>query len=184
MSKSNVLRLSSCLLVAAALAACNKTEPAAPADAAQPPAATSAAPPAAASASQAATPPAADDTTPVALDMDKVKAYMQALKNLAAAGKADPSMGDPAQNLSEENSEQYTARLEASAKMRAAIAAAGLSTRDFVRIGDTFLGAMMAEGALEGGQLKTLPDGIDPASVEFVKQHKAELQALMNDHAG
>ena len=110
--------------------------------------------------------------------MGKVKAWMQAQKNLAVAVKADPKL-DPAQNESEENVTQYAARLEADAKMRAAIEQAGLSTRDFARIGDTLLGALMTQAALEGGQLKKIPDGIDPASVEFVKQHKAEINGLM-----
>lgn len=184
---SNALRLSSCLLLVATLAACNKSEPAAPADAAQASAPAATAPASAASTAAvqapatAATP--ADDAS-VALDMDKVKAYMQAQMNLAHAAEANPKMGDPAQNMSEENVTQYAARLDADPTMHAAIASAGLSTRDFARIGDTLLGAMMTEGALEGGQLKKIPDGIDPASVEFVKQHKAEINKLFGAKAG
>jgi len=176
----SVLGLSTCLLLTAALAACNKSEPAAPA-------ATTATPaiaPAAADAQAPAAPtpvaaPAAEDAAPVALDMGKVRSYMQAQVNLAHAAEANPKMGDPAQNVSEENVTQYAARLEADATMRAAIEQAGLSTRDFARIGDTLTGAMMAEAALEGGQLKKIPDGIDPAAVEFVKQHDAEIKKLM-----
>jgi hypothetical protein len=171
---SIVLRLSACLLMTAALAACNKSEPVAPTAATDMPSTAPAAP-----TTQPPTPVATTtDDVHVALDMDKVKAYMQAQANLAHAAEADPAMGDPAQNLSEENTEQYIARMDANPKMRAAIEAAGLSPRDFANIGDTFLGAMMAQAALESGQLKTLPEGIDPASVEFVKQHNAEIQAL------
>lgn len=184
---SNALRLSSCLLLVATLAACNKSEPAAPADTAQASAPTATAPASAASTAAAQAPataatPADDES--VALDMDKVKAYMQAQMNLAHAAEANPKMGDPAQNMSEENVTQYAARLDADPTMHAAIASAGLSTRDFARIGDTLLGAMMTEGALEGGQLKKIPDGIDPASVEFVKQHKAEINKLFGAKAG
>jgi len=110
--------------------------------------------------------------------MAKVQAYMAAVKNLAAAEKADPSL-DSAQNLSEEDTTQFIARLQGNAKMRAAIESAGLSTSEYAHIGDTLLGAMMAQGAVESGALKAIPDGIDPAAVEFVKQHKAELQAMM-----
>lgn len=177
---SIVLRLSACLLMTTALAACNKTEPTAPTAAAtvDTPASAPATP---ASPSPAATPAAADDA-PVALDMGKVKAWMQAQTNLAMAAKADPAM-DPAQNISEENVAQYVARLDAAPRMRAAIEAAGLSTREFAHIGDTLLGAMMANAALQGGQLKRIPGGIDPASVEFVKQHDAEIQALLKQGA-
>ena len=174
-----ILRLSACLLMTAALAACNKSEPA-PASATTPSNAPSA-PVADAPASQAATTaPAADDTASVTLDMGKVNAWMQAQKNLAAAEKADPKL-DAAQNISEENTAQYVARLEASPAMKTAIESAHLSVGEFARIGDTLIGAMMAQGAFEAGQLKKIPDGIDPAAVEFVKQHKAELAAMMKE---
>ena len=174
-----ILRLSTCLLMTAALAACNKSEPAASASATTP-AATTAAPAVEAPTAQvpATSAPAADDTAPVTLDMGKVNAWMQAQKNLAAAEKADPKL-DAAQNASEENVTQYAARLEASPAMKTAIESAHLSVLDFARIGDTLIGALMTQGALESGQLKKVPDGIDPASVEFVKQHKAELDAMM-----
>lgn len=177
----SILRLSACLLVTVGLAACHRDAPAPAVNAsATAPAspATSAAP-----ATPAATPrPAAsagDDLPPVALDMGKVKAYVQAQKNLAHAAEADPNMGDPAQNVSEENSAKYAARLHDNAKMRAAIEAAGLSTQDFARIGDALMGGMMTEAGLASGQLKKIPDGIDPASVEFFKQHKAEINAML-----
>ncbi|WP_133478499.1 hypothetical protein [Cognatilysobacter segetis] len=168
---SNVLRLSACLLVTCALVACSKTEPATPASG------TDSAPGAQAAAEPQKAAPAADDAH-VALDMGKVKSWIEAQKNLAAAEKGDPSL-DAAQNISEEDGPKYIARLEASPKIRAAIEAAGLSVRDYANITETLIGAMMAQGAVEAGQLKTIPDGIDPASVEFVKQHGAEIQALM-----
>ena len=181
---SIVLRLSACLLVTASLAACNKSEPATPSPSAATQAAAPATPAAQAPAADAAPAPAStDDDTPVALDMGKVEAWMEAQKNLAHAAETDPKMGDPAQNASEENTTQYAARLDASPTMRDAIRAAGLSTREFARIGDTLIGAMMANAALRSGQLKTLPEGIDQASVDFVKQHEAEIQALMSKGA-
>lgn len=169
---STVLRLSACLLMAASLVACNKSQPAASADAAE----TSAAAPQ----PETATPVAADEAT-LTLTMDKVKAYVQTLKNVAAAVEADPGIGDPAINISEEDTAQYEARIAASPKLRAVVESAGLSTREFAQMGEVLLGAMMAHGAMEAGQLKTLPEGIDPATVEFVKQHKAEIEALMNE---
>ena len=172
------VRLSACLLTFALLAACNRSgadaATAAPGSTAAP-AAASVATPAPTTASTAA------DAAPVTLTMDKVRQYMDAQKNLARAVEADPSIGDPAENVSEEDTAKYAARLQASPKMRAAIEQAGLSTTDFANIGDTLVGAMMAEGALASGQLKKIPDGIDPASVDFVKQHKAELDALFGN---
>ena len=172
---SIVLRLSACLLITAAIAACNKTETAATPNAAD---ATPASAPAEAAATPTTPTAAAADDDHVVLDMGKVKAWMQAQKNLAEAEKADPKMGDSAQDESTEDVAKYSARLDANAKMHAAIAAAGLSTREFATIGDTLLGAMMTQAAMQGGQLKKVPDGIDPASVEFVKQHNAEIQKM------
>lgn len=168
---SNVLRLSACVLLTCALVACTKTEPTTPASS------TDTAPGARAASEPQKAAPAADDAH-VALDMGKVKSWIEAQKNLAAATNADPSL-DPAQNISEEDGPKYVARLEASPKMRAAIEAAGLSVRDYAYISETLIGAMMAQGAVEAGHLKTIPDGIDPAAVEFVKQHDSELQALL-----
>ena len=172
---STVLRLSCCLLVAATLVACNKSEPAAPAAAPAAPASTASV---TAAPVEPAPTQATADATHVALSMDKVRTYVQALKNLAAAHKADPAV-DSAQDLSEEDNAKYRARLQADPKIRAAIEAAGMSTVEFADINAALIGAMMAQAALEAGQLKTLPEDVDPAAVEFVKQHKAELQALM-----
>lgn len=172
---SNVLRLSACVLMTCALVACSKSAPTTPTSASDTAPSAQAAPE-----SQKATPAA--DGAHVVLDMGKVTAWVQAQKNLAAAIKGDPSL-DAAQNISEEDTPKYIARMEASPKMRAAIEAAGLSVRDYANITETLMGAMMAQGAVEAGQLKAIPDGIDPASVEFVKQHNAEIQALMKQAA-
>lgn len=177
---SSIARLSACMLMAATLAACNKAEPVTPASASA--SADTATPAAGASAAQAPATDAApaDATAPIALDMGKVNAWMQAQKNLAAAEKADPDL-DSAHNISEEDTAQYVARLQASPAMRSAIESADLSVAEYARIGETLIGAMMTHGALEAGQLKTIPDGIDPAAVEFVKQHQAEIGALMKE---
>lgn len=171
---TSLIRVSACLLVAFALVGCNQSGPAVPATTTEAPADAATVP---AASSETATPAAADDA-PITLTMDKAKAYAQALKNLAKAQEADPGL-DTAQNMSEEDVGQYAARLQASPKMRAAIEAAGLSTRDFARIGESLLSALMAQGAVEAGHLDAVPEGIDPAAIAFVKQHKAELAALL-----
>lgn len=176
---SPALRLSACVFTFA-LVACSPSAPPASAPADAPAATTADAPPAAVAATPA---PTVATDAPLTLTMDKVEAYARALKNLAQAAKADPGMGDPAINISEEDTAQYAARLDASPKMRAAITDAGLSTGEFAHLGETLLSAMMAQGALDAGQLETLPEGIDPKSVEFVRQHQAEIRALMGAEA-
>lgn len=119
-----------------------------------------------------------------ALTMDKVEAYFKAQQQLALAAQADPTFEDLTMNVSREDGAQYAARLEANAKVKAIIADAGLSTRDFSLTGETLISALLAQAAMESGALKELPDGIDPASVEFVKQNKAQIEALMKSSAG
>ena len=165
------------LLIVALLTACNAPDTTAPA------AATSATPAQAPAAPAAPQAPATADA-PYALTMDNVEAYFEAQKQLALAAQQDPAMEDLSMNVSQEDGLQYAARLEANAKVRDVIQKAGLSTRDFALTGETLMAALMAQGALEAGQLKAIPEGIDPASVEFVKQHKAEIEGLMKRIAG
>jgi hypothetical protein len=112
------------------------------------------------------------------LTMDNVHAMMKAQVALAAAEKADPTL-DSAMNISEENDAQYVARLESTPKVRAAIEAAGMSVRDYAYTAQSLVGTMMAVGAVEAGQLKEIPEGVNPRNVEFVKAHRAELEKMM-----
>lgn len=77
-------------------------------------------------------------------------------------------------NISNEDAKQYAAWLQASPKLREVIEASGLTTEQFAGTGDRLLDAMMAQGAVEAGQLKEIPEGIDAADVEFVKRHHCE----------
>ena len=112
------------------------------------------------------------------LTMDNVHAMMKAQVALAAAEKADPTL-DSAMNISEENDAQYVARLESTPKVRAAIETAGMSVRDYAYTAQSLVGTMMAVGAVEAGQLKDIPEGVNPRNVEFVKAHRAELEKMM-----
>lgn len=162
-----VIRVSAGLLLATALVACHR--PAAHGDAQG-----NAGP---APATTAGLPGAAAPDAPVTLTMARARAYAQAMKNLVRAQEADPGIGDPAQNVATEDDARYAARLQASAKMRAAIEAAGLSTREFTRIGGTLRAALAVQGS---GQLDAASEGVDPAAVEFVRQHDSELSALLD----
>lgn len=172
------IRWSLALVALAVLSACNQkaTEPAAPTQAPAPAPAVEQAP-----AAQGQPAPA---TEGYALSMAKVEAYFKAQQQLALAAQADPKFEDLSMNISREDTAQYTARLEANDKVRAIITDAGLSTRDFALTGETLLSALLAEAAMDAGSLKQLPEGIDPASVEFVKQNKAQIEALMKASAG
>ena len=130
------------LVALAVLSACNQAttspEPAAPAQA-----------PAAEVAPAAQVPAAAEGD--YALTMSNVEAYFKAQQQLALAAQADPKLEDLSMNISREDSAQYIARLEANDKVRAVIADAGLSTRDFALTGETLISALLAQVALETG---------------------------------
>lgn len=161
------------LLALAVLSACNQSAPPTESTTAAP-AATEATP-----APAAQSQPTASADADYELTMAHVEAYFEAQKKLALAAQADPTLEDLSMNVSREDSGQYAARLESNAKVRAIIDEAGLSTRDFALTGETLISALMAQAALESGMLKELPDGLDPASVEFVKQNKAKIEGLM-----
>ena len=167
---TTTLRLSACLLIAASLGACDKSEPpapAAPASEAAAPASTDA------PAVEENAAPTATDASTVTLTMDKAEAYVQALKNLRDLG-VDSVAVEPG-----ETTAQFEARLASVPQVSAAIEDAGMSVSEFARFGDVFIGAVMAQGAIEAGQMQAPPEGLE-AAVEFVAQHKAEVHALLN----
>lgn len=132
----------------------------------------------------AAEPTAASGSTDsgdaIELTVENLNRYVAAHKAMADASGSDPAMDELiAINASVEDAEQYAARLQSNAKARDLIASAGMSTREFALTGDLLVTALMAQAALDAGQIKTLPEGIDPASVEFVKQHHDKIQQLI-----
>ena len=173
----NAKLLSLSLAVTLALAACAKTEtPATDATASN---ATAVAPaaPTAPVAPEAPVAPAAS-AADVELTMAKVDAWFAASKNLAIAEQSDASL-DSAMNASEEDGAKYAARLEATPKLREAIEEAGMSTRDYALTSEALVSTLMAVGAVDAGLLKEIPAEIDPQHVEFVKQHRAEIEKKM-----
>jgi len=164
------------------LAACAK-----PADTAAPAGPSSVATPATTSAaSEPSAAPAtasADSIDTFELTMPNVDAWMRAQKALGEAVKKDPSL-DPAMNISEENDAQYVARLEASPAMKAAIESARMSVHDYAYTSQSLVATLMAVGAVEAGQLKEIPEGVNPRNVDFVKAHRAEIEAKMKAMGG
>ena len=132
---------------------------------------------------QAPAPAAGDSIDNFELTMANVDAWMHAQKALGEAVKKDPSL-DPGMNISEENDAQYVARLDASPAMKAAIESAGMSVHDYAYTSQSLVATLMAVGAVEAGQLKDMPEGVNPRNVEFVKAHRAEIEAKMKAMGG
>ena len=167
------------------LAACTKpadtATPASPSTAATPATTPSASASAAAQSDTGTADPGSIDN--FELTMANVDAWMHAQKALGEAVKKDPSL-DPAMNISEENDAQYVARLEASPALKAAIESAGMSVRDYAYTSQSLVATLMAVGAVEAGQLKEIPEGINPRNVDFIKAHRAEIEARMKAMGG
>jgi hypothetical protein len=175
---SRLVHWSVSLLVLTTLAACGE-RPAAGDDAAAP-AVPAAATPDAASATTGPAPatPPASSSQGATLTEENVDRWFAAQKRLTDAAKGDEMLGASiAQDTSEENREQYTARLESNAKIRGLIEQDGFTVRDYVHTGELLLAAMMAESMGGGGNSQALPEGVDAASVEFVRKHKEKLAA-------
>jgi hypothetical protein len=66
-----------------------------------------------------------------------------------------------------------------------AMTSAGITPREFARCTMALLQAAMVEGFSQGkADLKNLPAGINPENVKFVREHKAELEAMQKTMAG
>ncbi|HEU4800942.1 MAG TPA: hypothetical protein VFS94_09935, partial [Gemmatimonadales bacterium] len=154
--------------IAASLVACNESDPPAP-DA---PATETSAPDADAPQIEEESTPALTDESTVPLTMDNARAYLQALKNLGALGGGSVAMD------AGETTAQYEARLASVPQVVAAIEDAGMSVNEFARFGEVFLAGVMAQSAIEAGQMQAPPAGLE-AAVEFVEQNKAEIHALL-----
>ncbi len=161
-----------------ALAAC---KPAAQTDKAVPSTATAPVPATAAMPAHASVAPATAETGSIdtyELTMPNVDKVLQAQVALGQAVKADRTL-DPGMNISEENDAQYVARIEATPKLKAAIESADLSVHDYAYTMQSLMATMMAVGAVQAGQLKEIPEGVNPRNVAFFKAHQAEIEAKM-----
>jgi hypothetical protein len=66
-----------------------------------------------------------------------------------------------------------------------AVQTAGITPREFARCTMAMLQAALVEGFSQGkADLKSLPAGINPENVKFVREHKAELEAMQKAMSG
>jgi hypothetical protein len=143
------------------------------------------APPAAAQAGSS------DDAQAIAgytLSMDKLTAFRDATLDLKKAVEGDAEMAARAEAWDQADDEHQTltelaGRIESEPKLKAALASHGLTAREYMLVQLATVQAMMAESLL-GMKQATLPAGVNPKNVEFVKAHKAELQELLGSLSG
>ena len=74
----------------------------------------------------------------------------------------------------------YAARLDSVPGAKAAVQAAGMTSREYVVVSFSLLQNGMASYLLQtpGGKL---PDGVDMANVDFIRKHSSELHQLANE---
>jgi len=173
--------LAPCLLLA--LAACAKQEaPSADTGTAATEAPVqSAADPAAATEAPAAEAPQTGSLDPgtIELTMPRVERWLAATSKIAGLIEKDPALEDITAMDASESIETYVARLESHPGVAAAIASAGEAPRDYAMTSAAVTAAMFAQGMLEAGAIKQLPEGINQQHVDFIREHKDEIAAKM-----
>lgn len=114
------------------------------------------------------------------LTMERVEAWSRASQNLQRLAEEDPALAErwDAENADAESFDEMIAQIEAEPRARAAVEEAGISVRDYVLTTMALLQAMFAQAAMDMTQDAPVPEGVNPANVQFVRDHQAEIQAL------
>ena len=121
--------------------------------------------------------PTSEDISNYPLDMDKMRKLQKSMAAMEASAKADPT-GSISSGSNNETAAQTIARIESNATMRRAIESAGWSVSDYVWTTAAMLQAAMMEATLASTPDAKLPAGHNPRNIEFIKAHKAELDAM------
>ena len=115
------------------------------------------------------------------LTIDKVNSYAVLSKKLKAAAENDPVMA--AEMTKVEETDVYmverAALIEKSPHTVAFLKANGMTAREFVLIPMTAVTAAIAAAAQDANGKP--PAFVNPANIQFVREHRAELKKLEND---
>lgn len=115
----------------------------------------------------------------IELTMPRVERWLAATAKIGGLVEKDPSLEDVTAMDASESIDTYVARLESHPGVAAAIASAGTSPRDYALTSAAVTAAMFAQGMLEAGAIKQLPEGINQQHVDFIREHKDEIAAKM-----
>ena len=135
---------------------------------------------------------------PKRMELEKLKARMDVLQEkdeLTDAESAElEKLSERLEALEEEMDKEGLGNNASLADMEAALkkypgamralTAEGLTAREYARCMMALLQAAMIEGFSQGkADLTDLPQGVNPANVRFVREHKAELDAIQKEMA-
>lgn len=113
-----------------------------------------------------------------------LRKFYKAQENVGKAALKDPKLGDALENSMGDNSDiaTMTAKYDHEPALKGALAAAGLTSREYVTFTLSYMQAAMAYGMMTQGpenlRIKKLPDGTSKENVEFVRTHQALIQQL------
>lgn len=126
--------------------------------------------------------PTANDISNYKLDMDKMRKYSAAIKGFAELAKTDSAAADAMAANANQSTAKMIERLEASAPAMKVLHDAGLTAKDYVWITAAWIQAAMTQQMLEANKNAKLPEGQNPQNLEFLKAHKAELEAITKEN--
>lgn len=137
---------------------------------------------------------------PKMIERDKLKARLEALQEKDELTDAETAeiekLAERLEALEEEidkadisDGNATLADMEATLKKHPgatrALAAEGLTAREYARCMMALLQAAMIEGFSQGkADLTNLPPGVNPANVRFVRENRVELEAIQKEMAG
>lgn len=119
------------------------------------------------------------DPGAIELTMPRVERWLAATAKIAGLIEKDPSLEDITAMDANESMETYVTRLESHPGVVAAIGSAGETPRDYAMTSAAVTAAMFAQGMLEAGAIKQLPEGINQQHVDFIREHKDEIATKM-----
>ena len=125
--------------------------------------------------------PTANDIANYKLDMDKMRKYAVAMKGFAVLEKNDSSAAEAMGTHPNETTAQAIARLESNPAAMRVLRDAGLSAKDYVWITAAWVQAAGTQAVLESSKDSKLPEGQNPQNIEFLRAHRAELEAMTKD---
>ena len=115
------------------------------------------------------------------LSMERLERWQRAAQNLQEVATANPALAATweAQNTDAESLDEIVGRIEREPEARRAIESAGIAPRDYVLTSMALIQAMFAMAAVDMGQSEGVPDGVNPENVAFVREHRADIEAMM-----
>ena len=114
------------------------------------------------------------------LDMDNVRKWLAGMEALMTAAKADSAVAAAVASNGQETTQQSIAKLEGNERAREILRQAGLSPREYVMTMTAYLQAAMADAAERATPPGKAPNDVNPKNVEFIRQHRAELEPLIS----